>query len=127
MERVTIPTDASGPRLHLALLDVRAQVARGEHPIAQVRALLTDLGDGGVLEVIAPFEPVPMMAKLRAQGCEVVSGSTVLLRFFGATPFATEAAIALEIAAALWRGRTPLGVRSVPPQLAPLPPLEGST
>lgn len=57
----------------VCVLDVRPVIARGEHPLLEALAAAGALEERGVLELIAPFEPRPLMAKLRDAGCEVVS------------------------------------------------------
>lgn len=54
-------------------MDVRPVIARGEHPLADALAIAQALEPLGVLELIAPFEPRPLMSKLREAGCEVAS------------------------------------------------------
>ncbi len=55
------------------MLDVRPTLARGDHPVEEVLAAAAALADDGVLEIIAPFEPRPLMRKLEAQGFSVAS------------------------------------------------------
>lgn len=57
----------------LCVLDVRPVLARGEHPLEEALAAAAALEEHGVLELVAPFEPRPLMAKLRGAGCEVAS------------------------------------------------------
>jgi uncharacterized protein (DUF2249 family) len=57
----------------LRILDVRPTIARGGHPLEEVLAAAKALPKDGVLELIAPFEPRPLMKKLEAQGCAVRS------------------------------------------------------
>jgi len=57
----------------LEVLDVRPVIAKGEHPLAEVMTIAQALEPNGVLELIAPFEPRPLMARLRDAGCEVTS------------------------------------------------------
>lgn len=56
---------------YLALIDLRPAIARGDHPIGQVLAAVESLAPTGVLELVAPFEPRPMLERLRALDCEV--------------------------------------------------------
>lgn len=63
----------SDARNVLLVLDVRPTLARGAHPLVEVLAAADALAPQGVLELIAPFEPRPLMAKLRERGCEVTS------------------------------------------------------
>jgi len=55
----------------LAVLDLRPSIARGDHPLGEVLAAVEALAQRGVLELVAPFEPRPMLEKLRARGCAV--------------------------------------------------------
>ena len=57
----------------VCVLDVRPVLARGEHPLAEALATVEALEEQGLLELVAPFEPRPLMAKLREAGCEVTS------------------------------------------------------
>lgn len=59
----------------LSVIDLRPRIARGEHPIGEVLAAAGSLAPGGVLELVAPFEPRPMLERLRALGCEVTATS----------------------------------------------------
>lgn len=58
-----------GVRLHV--LDVRPILAAGRHPVDDVMVAVDALHDSGVLEIIAPFEPRPLVEKLRGGGCDV--------------------------------------------------------
>ena len=49
-------------------LDVRAQLAKGEDPFKEIIAATRELPSGGILELIASFEPVPMIRVLSKQG-----------------------------------------------------------
>jgi hypothetical protein len=73
------------------------------HRMRSAKELLTDR------EVAAGF--VLHLLSLSVGAAALGSGSTALLRLFGATLFAAGGAIAWEITTALRRGRTPLGVR----------------
>lgn len=66
---------ASGPeewaiditsRAHV--VDARPVLARGEEPFAQIMEAAAAVGDGEVLVVYAPFEPVPLEGVLAEQG-----------------------------------------------------------
>ncbi len=67
-------------------LDVRPLLAEGTEPFEVIMAAVESLPPGGVLELTAPFEPVPLYAVLRARGFEHVvvqsSGSMHVVRFF---------------------------------------------
>ena len=49
-------------------LDVRAMIAAGEEPFEAIIATVTALPEGGVLELTAPFEPVPLYKVLAERG-----------------------------------------------------------
>ena len=49
-------------------LDARQMIAAGEHPADQVMALLAELPRGEVLELVTPFIPEPLIARVRASG-----------------------------------------------------------
>lgn len=49
-------------------LDVRPLLARGEEPFSTIMQAVDALPDDGVLELTAPFEPVPLYAVLGGQG-----------------------------------------------------------
>jgi hypothetical protein len=55
----------------LAVFDVRPILATGEHPLSEVLARLEALAPTGVLEVVAPFEPRPLVRLLRERGMHV--------------------------------------------------------
>lgn len=67
-------------------LDVRPMLAAGEEPFEAIMAAAESLPADGVLEITAPFEPVPLYAVLRARGFDHTmqqsSPSTFLVRFF---------------------------------------------
>ncbi len=76
---------------HLAVLDLRPLLARGEHPIALVLGAADALAPDGVLELVAPFEPRPLAEKLRMRGCTVsaiamADGTWVVRAARGALP-----------------------------------------
>jgi uncharacterized protein (DUF2249 family) len=50
------------------LLDVRDDIARGEEPFARIMAAVKALGPDDVLELRAPFEPLPLYEVLRRRG-----------------------------------------------------------
>jgi uncharacterized protein (DUF2249 family) len=49
-------------------LDVRPVLAAGEEPLALILQTADRVPPGGVLEVTAPFEPVPLYAVLAQRG-----------------------------------------------------------
>jgi hypothetical protein len=49
-------------------LDARPIIAAGEHPAGQVMALLASLREGEVLQLLTPFIPEPLIARVRAAG-----------------------------------------------------------
>ncbi len=55
----------------LVVLDVRPNLAAGEEPIELILGAVEALGPGGVLRVIAPFRPTPLLALLRGRGHSV--------------------------------------------------------
>jgi uncharacterized protein (DUF2249 family) len=66
-------------------LDVRPLLAAGDEPFEAIMAAVESLPPGGVLELTAPFEPVPLYAVLRARGFNHVvvqsSASAHVVRF----------------------------------------------
>ncbi|MFL5301512.1 MAG: DUF1858 domain-containing protein [Anaeromyxobacteraceae bacterium] len=48
--------------------DARAAIAAGEHPMPQVMADLTALGDGQVYELVTPFVPAPLVELAHGKG-----------------------------------------------------------
>lgn len=52
-------------------LDVRPLLEEGQHPLSQVLAALGDLKDGQVLELMAPFAPIPLIDVATTKGFEV--------------------------------------------------------
>ena len=74
---------AQGP---VTSLDVRPLLAAGEEPFDAIMAAVAALPPDGILEIIAPFEPVPLYAVLRARGFDHTmqqsSPSSFLVRFF---------------------------------------------
>jgi uncharacterized protein (DUF2249 family) len=67
-------------------LDVRPLLAAGEEPFDVIMAAVAALPPDGILELTAPFEPVPLYAVLRARGFEhelrPSSSSVFVVRFF---------------------------------------------
>lgn len=55
----------------LPTLDVRPLLARGEEPLDAILEAVGRLGDGGMLTVIAPFRPTPLLVLLEARGFRV--------------------------------------------------------
>jgi uncharacterized protein (DUF2249 family) len=58
---------------HLTTFDVRPILARGEHPLDEALRLVDAMAPGDELELFAPFEPRPLMERLRGRGCEVTA------------------------------------------------------
>ncbi len=50
------------------VLDVRQQLATGDDPFKEIIAATRELPAGGILELIASFEPAPMIRVLQKQG-----------------------------------------------------------
>ena len=67
-------------------LDVRPLLAAGEEPFDAIMAAVAALPPDGVLELTAPFEPVPLYGVLRARGFEhelrSSTSSAFVVRFF---------------------------------------------
>lgn len=57
----------------LQIMDVRPTIAAGDHPIDAVMAASEALSPDGLLEIVAPFEPLPLMKKLAARGFHIGS------------------------------------------------------
>jgi len=53
---------------HVTPLDVRSMIAMGEEPFEAIMTTVTALPEGGVLELTAPFEPVPLYKVLAERG-----------------------------------------------------------
>lgn len=64
------PTDGLNPDRDAATtaLDVRPILAAGEEPLELIIETAVGVSEGEVLEVTAPFEPVPLYAVLGARG-----------------------------------------------------------
>lgn len=81
-------------------LDVRSVLAAGAEPFDQIMAALADVSPGGVLELTAPFEPVPLYAVMRRRGFAWASEArgpaewVVTFRDTGVVPTDTLAAVA---------------------------------
>ncbi len=49
-------------------LDVREDLRQGKEPFGKIMAAVSALADGERLELVAPFEPVPLYKVLERQG-----------------------------------------------------------
>ena len=71
-------------------LDVRPMLATGKEPFDAIMAAVADLPADGILEITAPFEPVPLYTVFAARGLTHVteqrSPSTFVVRFFRLAP-----------------------------------------
>jgi len=76
-------TGDDGP---IVSLDVRPLLAGGKEPFDLIMAAVTALPPDGILELTAPFEPVPLYAVMKSRGFDHVmmpsSPSTFVVRFF---------------------------------------------
>lgn len=67
-------------------LDVRPLIARGEHPMAHIRAVLDALHPDQGLMLVAPFLPAPLIELLGSEGyqsrCEPGSQGGWLVYFW---------------------------------------------
>lgn len=62
-------TDAhSNPRPASRALDVRPILAAGDEPLQLILETAADVPEGGVLEITAPFEPIPLYSVLGDRG-----------------------------------------------------------
>jgi len=52
----------------MAVLDVRPLLAAGSEPFSTIMAAVARLSPGEALELIAPFEPVPLYQVMEARG-----------------------------------------------------------
>lgn len=52
----------------VARLDVRPTIAAGGEPFGEILAAADQVAEGGVLEVLAPFEPIPLYTALSRRG-----------------------------------------------------------
>lgn len=52
----------------MASLDVRPDLAAGREPFSRIMAAVDELASGESLELIAPFEPVPLYGVLENRG-----------------------------------------------------------
>lgn len=71
-------------------LDVRPLLAAGEEPFDAIMAAVAELPSDGILEITAPFEPVPLYKALAAHGLTHVTEerlpSMFVVRFFRLAP-----------------------------------------
>lgn len=71
-----VPAQSAGPaaaettplRQPLLRLDVRPRIAAGEDPLAEILALVDVLAADGLLQLLAPFRPVPLLQLLGSRG-----------------------------------------------------------
>ncbi|MBI4336970.1 MAG: DUF2249 domain-containing protein [Chloroflexi bacterium] len=52
----------------MAFLDVRPDLAAGHEPFGRIMAAVKGLAPGESLELVAPFEPVPLYQVMEARG-----------------------------------------------------------
>ena len=52
----------------MAMIEARPLIAQGVEPFATIMEAVTELAAGEALEVLAPFEPVPLEGVLSARG-----------------------------------------------------------
>ncbi|MCK9496078.1 MAG: DUF2249 domain-containing protein [Dehalococcoidia bacterium] len=52
----------------MVLVDVREDIAAGREPFARIMAVVKDLGADEDLELVVPFEPVPLYEAMGARG-----------------------------------------------------------
>ena len=52
----------------MALLDVREDLRQGKEPFQRIMSAAAGLAPGEELEIIAPFEPLPLYSVLGARG-----------------------------------------------------------
>lgn len=80
----------TGHRGPVTTLDVRPLLAAGEEPFEAIMSVLAGLPPDGVLEIIAPFEPVPLYRVLQARGFDhtmtLLPPSSFVVRFFRPDP-----------------------------------------
>ena len=62
------PAIADTPEARRVHLDVREDIGRGEEPFARIMAAVKALGSDQVLELRAPFEPIPLYDVLGKRG-----------------------------------------------------------
>jgi len=60
--RQTVPSSAT------TLLDVRPDLERGDEPFVRIMEAAATISPGNTLELIAPFEPVPLYSAMGARG-----------------------------------------------------------
>jgi uncharacterized protein (DUF2249 family) len=56
--------------------DARPILAGGGHPLGDVMQQLTTLNPGDIMLLITPFQPIPLIDKVKEQGFEVYSTVT---------------------------------------------------
>ena len=54
----------------MAFLDVRPDIAAGREPLVRIMEAVAQLADGESLELVAPFEPVPLYRVMEDKGFE---------------------------------------------------------
>lgn len=77
---------SAGDEVPVISLDVCPMLAAGEEPFDAIMDAVAALPPGGILELTAPFEPIPLYAVLKSRGFDHVleqsSPSTFVVRFF---------------------------------------------
>lgn len=71
VDATTVDADESSPLPSFASaveLDVRDELSKGGEPFSRIMAAVAALGDGGVLHLRAPFEPVPLFGVMEKRG-----------------------------------------------------------
>lgn len=67
-------------------VDVREDIQNGREPLSRILSAVSSLGADGVLELIAPFEPVPLYNVMSKQGfdhrTEQIENSVWKITFF---------------------------------------------
>lgn len=65
-------------------LDVRPILNSGEHPVNQVLAELSELPEGGIYKLVAPFVPIPLIDKAASIGFKhwIHEGAEIVEVFF---------------------------------------------
>ncbi len=66
--RAVLPRSTRALSVRVVAVDLRPIIARGEHPLKLVLSLAAELDPTARLELRAPFQPVPLIEKLQAQG-----------------------------------------------------------
>lgn len=73
------------PAAAASTLDVRARVAAGDHPAAEIMARLQALAGEDVFQLVTPFVPGPLLARARDRGFaghSVVEAEDLVRTFF---------------------------------------------